>query len=311
MDETDVRVIAPDVGGAFGLKLGVYPEDILASLLAIDTRRPGEVDRGPHRVLPRRHPRARGRARRSRSRADRDGTLLALRDRYLIDLGAYHGPLGPPLLTNVILAGPYRLHDADIQRRVVLTNKMPMGAYRGYGQAESNYVREVLVDRLARRLGQDPADFRRRNLLRPEELPFKNVSGVIYDSGDYARGLDLALSRVGYEAFRARQKESRQQGRHVGVGMSCYVEFTGYPSSAFLGRRGARFGAYESVTAADGPRRARGHLHRRLDVRSGHRDDVRPDRRLATGARSGRRRHPSRRLARARRTASAASPAAR
>ena len=74
-----------------------------------------------------------------------------------------------------------------------------MGAYRGYGQAESNYVREVLVDRLARRLGQDPADFRRRNLLRPDELPFKNVSGVTYDSGDYARGLDLALSRVGYD----------------------------------------------------------------------------------------------------------------
>ena len=106
----------------------------------------------------------------------------------------------------------------------------------------------MLVDRLARRLGQDPADFRRKNLLRPDELPFRNVSGAIYDSGDYARGLELALSRVGYATFRGRQQEWRQQGRYVGVGMSCYVELTGYPSSAFLGRTGARFGAYESVT---------------------------------------------------------------
>ena len=88
----------------------------------------------------------------------------------------------------------------------------------------------MLVDRLARRLGQDPADFRRQNLLRPDDLPFRNVSGAIYDSGDYARGLELALSRVGYATFRGRQQAWRQQGRYVGVGMSCYVELTGYPS---------------------------------------------------------------------------------
>jgi carbon-monoxide dehydrogenase large subunit len=79
-------------------------------------------------------------------------------------------------------------------------------------------------------------------------LPFRNVSGATYDSGDYARGLELALSRAGYDAIRARQPGWRHDGRHVGVGLSCYVEFTGYPSSAFLGRSGARFGAYESVT---------------------------------------------------------------
>ncbi len=247
MDETDVRVIAPDVGGAFGLKIGVYPEDIIACLLAMDTGRPvkwiedrTEFFRGAAHAREAIHELTLG--------ATREGALVALRDRYLIDLGAYHSPLGPPLLTNLMLAGPYRLFDADIHRRVVLTNKVPMGAYRGYGQAESNYVREVLVDRLARRLGQDPADFRRRNLLTPDELPFKNVSGATYDSGDYARGLDLALSRIGYETIRGRQKGWWGEGRHVGVGMSCYVEFTGYPSSAFLGRSGAQFGAYESVT---------------------------------------------------------------
>jgi carbon-monoxide dehydrogenase large subunit len=196
-----------------------------------------------------------------------------------------------------MLAGPYRLHDAEIQRRVVLTNKVPTGAYRGYGQAESNYVREVLVDRLARRLGRDPADFRRQNLLRPDELPYKNVSGVTYDSGDYARGLDLAVSRVGYETFRTRQKDLRQQGRHVGVGMSCYVEFTGYPSSAFLGRAGAKFGAYESVTLRM-DRAGRAAISTGVSTfGQGTETTFRADGRLAARARSGRRRDSPRRLA--------------
>ena len=123
-----------------------------------------------------------------------------------------------------------------------------MGAYRGYGQAESNYVREVMIDRLARRLGLDAVAVRRRNLLTPEELPFRNISGATYDSGDYARSLDVALFRIGHEDLRERQKAWWRAGRYVGMGVSCYVEFTGYPSSAFLGRSGARFGAYESVT---------------------------------------------------------------
>src|SRR5262249_43327811 len=105
-----------------------------------------------------------------------------------------------------------------------------------------------LVDRVARRLGMDPVELRRRNLLRADELPYENLSGVRYDSGDYARGLDLALERVGYAGVRARQAEWRRQGRFAGVGVSCFVEFAGSPGSAFLGRVGGGFGAYESVT---------------------------------------------------------------
>jgi carbon-monoxide dehydrogenase large subunit len=180
--------------------------------------------------------------------ADAEGRLTVLRSRYVIDVGAYNSPLGPPLLTNLVLTGPYRVQDVEIHRQAALTNKVPMGAYRGYGQAESNYVREVLIDRLARALGDDPVAFRRRNLVTPDELPFRNPSGVTYDSGDYARALDLALFKIGHDDLRARQGSWRRDGRHVGIGVSCYVEFTGYPSSAFLGRSGASFGAYESVT---------------------------------------------------------------
>jgi carbon-monoxide dehydrogenase large subunit len=247
MAESDVRVIAPDVGGGFGIKMCVYPEDIILSLLAIDTGRPVKwvEDRIEHfRACTH----AREAVHELELAAAADGTLMAIRDRYVIDVGAYNSPFGPPMLTNLMLPGPYRLRDGEFDRRVALTNKVPVGPYRGYGQPESNFVREVLLDRLARKLRQDPAALRRKNLLRPDELPFQNISGALYDSGDYARGLDLALTRIGYAGVRARQAEWRAQGRYVGVGISCYVEFTGYPSSAFLGRTGAGFGAYESVT---------------------------------------------------------------
>jgi len=247
MAESDIRIVGPDIGGGFGMKMCVYPEDVIVSLLAIDTGRP--VKWIEDRIE---HFRASTHAREATHDAElgvaRDGTLTVLCDDYLIDVGAYNSPFGPPMLTNLMLPGPYRLADADVRRRVVLTNKVPVGPYRGYGQPESNFVREVLVDRVARGLGMDPVELRRRNLLRADELPFQNVAGALYDSGDYARGLDLALARVGHAEVRARQAEWRRAGRFVGVGVSCFVEFTGYPSSAFLGRTGAGFGAYESVT---------------------------------------------------------------
>jgi carbon-monoxide dehydrogenase large subunit len=235
------------VGGAFGLKIGVYPEDVIVSLFAIDTGCP--VKWVEDRVeFFRSSIHAREAVHSLELGANAEGRLTVLRSRYVIDVGAYNSPLGPPLLTNLVLTGPYRVQDMEIHRQAALTNKVPMGAYRGYGQAESNYVREVLIDRLARALGDDPVAFRRRNLVTPDELPFRNPSGVTYDSGDYARALDLALFRIGHDDLRARQGAWRRDGRHVGIGVSCYVEFTGYPSSAFLGRSGASFGAYESVT---------------------------------------------------------------
>jgi carbon-monoxide dehydrogenase large subunit len=247
MAESDIRVIAPDVGGGFGIKMCVYPEDVVVCLLAIDIGRPVKwvEDRVEHF---RGCTHAREAVHELELAGSADGTLTALRDRYVIDAGAYNSPFGPPMLTNLMLPGPYRLRDGEIERRVALTNKVPVGPYRGYGQPESNFVREVLLDRLARKLGQDPADLRRKNLLRPDELPFQNLTGATYDSGDYVRCLDLALSRVGYDEVRAGQAAWRRERRYVGVGVSCYAEFTGYPSSAFLGRTGASFGAYESVT---------------------------------------------------------------
>jgi carbon-monoxide dehydrogenase large subunit len=247
LDEGAIRVVVGDVGGGFGLKLGIYPEDVLACLHSRDTRRPVKwvEDRTEHF-------RASTHARESvhdvRLGADADGTIVALTDTYATDLGALNSPFGSAQLTTITFPGPYRVRDAHMDRRVTITSKTPIGAYRGYGQPESNFVREVLVDRLARRLGRDPLDLRLQNLLRPDELPWTNAAGAIYDSGDYARCLQLAAEAVDYDGLRAAGRGPREDGRYTGVGLTSFVERTGYASSKFLAARGSRFGAHESVT---------------------------------------------------------------
>lgn len=243
LPESSVRVIAPDVGGGFGLKLGIYPEDILASLHALDTGMPVKwtEDRLEH-FLAATH--ARESEHEAAVSVSGNGTLTALRDTYSIDMGAYNSPFGPPMLTNLMLPGPYRLRDVFIERKIVATNKPPVGAYRGYGQPESNFVREVLVDRAARTVGIDPVEFRMRNLLLPHELPFHSASGAVYDSGDYPAALRQAVAAIQGHAARHEPAASRL----AGVGVSVFLEMTGYPGSKALGESNAAFGAYESVT---------------------------------------------------------------
>ena len=139
------------------------------------------------------------------------------------------------------------LADAAVERRVAMTNKTPVGAYRGYGQPEVTFALEVLIDRLARRLKIDPLELRRRNMLQPEDLPWTTPSRAVYDSGDYLKTLEMAAEAVDYDAHRARGREGRAEGRLTGIGFSSFVERTGYASARFLAGRGSRFGAHESV----------------------------------------------------------------
>ncbi|RDI74747.1 Aerobic-type carbon monoxide dehydrogenase large subunit CoxL/CutL-like [Gaiella occulta] len=247
LDEGAIRVVVGDVGGGFGLKLGIYPEDVLACLHAKDTRRPVKwvEDRTEHF---RASTHGRESVHDARLGASHDGTILALTDVYATDLGALNSPFGSAQLTTITFPGPYRVRDAHMERRVTLTSKTPIGAYRGYGQPESNFVREVLVDRLARRLGRDPLDLRLQNMLQPHELPWQNPAGAVYDSGDYGRCLRMAADAVDYEGLRAAGRGPRADGRHVGVGLTSFVERTGYASAKFLADRGSRFGVHESVT---------------------------------------------------------------
>jgi carbon-monoxide dehydrogenase large subunit len=247
LSESDIRVVASDVGGAFGLKLGIYPEDVLACLHAIALRRPVKYveDRVEHF---RATTHAREAVHEFRIGADADGRFLAMTDTYWTDLGAYNSPFGSAQLSSITFVGPYKVEDGRVERRVTVTNKTPIGAYRGYGQPEVNFARERLVDRLARRLGIDPLELRLKNMLRPEDLPWTSPGTAVYDSGDYGHALRMVAEAVGYAEHRARPREPRADGRLVGIGLSSFVERTGYASAKFLARRGSQFGAHESVT---------------------------------------------------------------
>jgi carbon-monoxide dehydrogenase large subunit len=246
LDEGEVRVIASDVGGAFGLKLGVYPEDVLACLHAMALRRPVKwvEDRLEHF---RSTTHAREAVHDFTIGAMADGTITAMRDIYATDLGAYNSPFGSAQLSSVVFTGPYDVPDGFVERRVTLTNKTPIGAYRGYGQPEVNFARERLMDRLARKLGMDPLALRLQNMIAPEDLPYSNAGGAVYDSGDYRQALQMAADAVDYDQLRAQGNGPREDGRFVGVGLSSFVERTGYASAKFLANRGSQFGAHESV----------------------------------------------------------------
>lgn len=247
IEESCIEVSASDVGGGFGMKLGIYPEDVLAAMHAMAVRQPVKwiEDRLEHF-------RSATHARESlhdyQMGAKRDGTIVAVKDDYVTDLGGWNSSFGSSQLSSVTFVGPYKVHDAYVRRRVVMTNKTPVGAYRGYGQPEVNFAREVLVDRLARKLGMDPVDLRLKNMLQPQDLPWTTPSGAIYDSGDYPRSLKMAVDAMAYDAHRADAVRVRADGRRIGIGFASFVERTGYASARFLMKRGSQFGAHESLT---------------------------------------------------------------
>ena len=182
LDEGCIRVIASDVGGGFGMKLGLYPEDVLAVLHAMALRRPVKWIEDRLEFF-----RASTQAREAvfdvRIGAESDGRIVAITNQYTTDLGAWNSTYGSAQLSSVVFTGPYKVADAAVERRVALTNKTPIGAYRGYGQPEVNFALEVLIDRLARQLKTDPLELRRKNMLRPEDLPWTTPSRAVYDNG--------------------------------------------------------------------------------------------------------------------------------
>lgn len=247
LDEAEVRVTAPDVGGAFGQKLGAFPEEVLACLHSMAIRRPVKwtEDRMEHF-------RTSTHARESRHDAglafSADGKLTAMRNAHELDMGAFHSPFGPAVNTINNFTGPYSVEHYFGNRRVVATNKTPVGAYRGYSQPESVFVHERLMDMAARRLGIDPLELRAQNMYRAEELPHTTPGGMELDSGDYAVCLRMAAERIGWHERPHGAARRRDDGRYVGYGLAAYIERTGYPHSRFLANRGSQYGAHEGIT---------------------------------------------------------------
>ncbi|HEY7062226.1 MAG TPA: xanthine dehydrogenase family protein molybdopterin-binding subunit [Chloroflexota bacterium] len=248
LPEHRVRVIAAETGGGFGQKDQAYAEDVLACLFAIRLGRPVKwiEDRREH-FLATAH--GREQVHHVEAAVAADGTLLAVRDHLLADVGAHLHKvgLGPALICGFMLPGPYRLGAYRCRIQGVMTNKTPSAAYRGYGQPQAVFVMERLMDLIARALGRDPADLRRQNLLRPDELPRPSAANIPYDSGDYPEALERALAMVDYAGHRREQARLRQDGRHVGVGIAAYVQATGIGPSKRMGGAGSRGAGFESA----------------------------------------------------------------
>lgn len=237
LPQAQVRVVAPDVGGGFGVKGHVYPEDILMPFLARLVGRPVRwLETRAEHMLASTH--SRDQIHEAEIAFDDSGRILALRDRFIVDCGAWN-PLGVAVMYNTAahLPGPYRIEHLSIEARVAATNKTPNAPYRGAGRPEAVQAMERLIDLVAREVGLEPAEVRRRNMIRGEEMPYavgmpyRDGEPMVYDSGDYPRGLDLALEAIGgIDAFRKRQSEARRNGRFLGLGLGSYTEGTGVGS---------------------------------------------------------------------------------
>jgi aerobic carbon-monoxide dehydrogenase large subunit len=234
MPEARIRSLALDVGGGFGVKGHVYPEDLLIPYLAREIGRPIKwiEDRHEHFMS----------ACHSRDQIhdveigfDDDGRLIAFRDDFFVDCGAWN-PIGSGIAYNtaVHLPGPYKFDHFSVRSRIVTTNKVPNAPYRGAGRPEATFAMERMMDLIGRELNLDPAVVRMRNMIPASEMPYslgipyRDGEPIVYDSGDYPESLRLALEAIGgLEAFRERQRAAKAEGRYLGLGLGCYVEGTG------------------------------------------------------------------------------------
>jgi carbon-monoxide dehydrogenase large subunit len=242
--EHRIRIIAPEVGGGFGAKLNLYPEELLCCHLTrklgvpvkwIESRREnaattihGRDQIGDYEVAVR-----------------KDGTLLAIRSRTLADLGSYlqMGTPAIPTLTGLMLPGCYKLRGVDIQVTGVHTNKMATDAYRGAGRPEATYTIERIMDIVAAELKLDPVEVRLLNFVKPDEFPFKSVAGVTYDSGNYAGALEKAQDLASWDKLMKERDAARREGRLSGVGLSTYVEICSFGPSSMMSAGGWEWGS--------------------------------------------------------------------
>ncbi|MFF3667750.1 xanthine dehydrogenase family protein molybdopterin-binding subunit [Microtetraspora malaysiensis] len=224
-----IRVVVPDTGGAFGSKSAAFPEFVTVVYLAVMLGRPVRwiEDRLESMTAA---TRGRGQDQRVRLAADADGHLLAYELQIDADVGAYpHLGVGLPMQTAWMATGPYATPRVHASVRSVLTNTMVTYPYRGAGRPEATIALERSMDLLARRLGLDPAELRRRNFIPADDFPYQTPTGRCYDSGNYAAALDLALETIGYDTWRAEQTRRRHDPHALplGIGLSCYVERSG------------------------------------------------------------------------------------
>ena len=251
ISETNLRVVAPAVGGGFGSKLNVYAEELLCVALAKRFKKPvrwtEERTENAQATIQ-----GRGQIQDIELAADENGKVTAVRVNLVADMGAYMQLVTPgvPLLGAFLYHGVYDVPAYSFTCRSVFTTMTPTDAYRGAGRPEATYAIERAMDALARKVGVDPAELRRRNFIPAEAFPYNSAPGLTFDSGNYDGALDKALEMVGYEALRKEQQARRESGArtHLGIGLSSYCEMCGLAPSRVLAALKYGAGGWEAAS---------------------------------------------------------------
>jgi carbon-monoxide dehydrogenase large subunit len=248
--EHKLRVIAPDVGGGFGGKLQVTPEEVISLLVARRLGKPVKWTETRSESLMSAH-HGRDQIQYIDVASDREGNLKGLRCRILSDMGAYLRLVSPgvPVLGAFMYVGIYKFPAYRFDCRGIFTNKVPTDAYRGAGRPEATFAIERIMDELAVELDMDPLELRRKNWIKAEEFPFTTAAGLEYDSGDYEQATQQALKLLGYDELRAEQQRRRESNDPVqlGIGFSTFTEMCGLAPSRVLGSLSYGAGGWENA----------------------------------------------------------------
>lgn len=251
LPENRIRIISPDVGGGFGVKAQLYPEELACSLASIELGRPVKwvEDRREH-FLASHH--AREHVHEATVYFDDDGIVDALEAKIVVNMGPYSVfPWTATMDTGMamgILPGPYKIKHYSVLGYPVATNKAPYGAYRGVSRPAACFTIERLMDQVARHRGLDPAEVRRRNYVTGDDYPYKSAGGLEYDSGSMVESQDLLLEKLDYRGLREWQESERANGRLIGIGFGAYTEQTAHTTKEFVQRGVPIVFGYETST---------------------------------------------------------------
>lgn len=245
-----LRIIAPNVGGSFGTKGYVYPDMPLVLFMARELQRPIKWTDSRQGYM-RSTVQGRDHKQYGTLAGHRDGTITALRCTSYANLGAYPSTIGPGVATAMMgrsITGPYAIPVAFCEVYAAFTNTVPLGAQRGSGRAEATFMTERLIDEFAARIGMDPAEVRRKNMVQPHQLPYDNGMGWLYDSGDYPQLLERALAQIGYSDLAALKAEARNRGKRLGIGLANFIAVSGVGPSPRMSREGMLGGTWEATS---------------------------------------------------------------
>ena len=250
MPEQKLRVISPDVGGAFGSKISCYGNEAVLAYISRDLDRPIKWQETRYEnFVSTTH--GRGHVQYVEMAAKKDGTILGLKVKVFANLGAWlstTAPGIPTILFAPMLSGQYNMKAVECEVVGVLTNTMAIDAYRGAGRPEASFLVERMIDILSHKLGIDPAKVRFKNYIKSDVFPHPVVTGMLYDSGNYRESLEKALKMIDYETLREKQREDRKIGKLTGIGIASYIEVSGVGPSRMVRSTGFEFGLWESAT---------------------------------------------------------------